>query len=96
MDGIGPIDPDPGANTSNRYQNGASADPVPSTSTCPAGAPQGRELACATSTDTRNASCTVPGNLRRAQEGSAASATSGRGALRVGNVNVTADGRGDG
>jgi hypothetical protein len=27
MSGIGPIDPDPEANTSNRYLNGASADP---------------------------------------------------------------------
>jgi hypothetical protein len=27
ISGIGPVDPDPGANTSNRYQNGSSADP---------------------------------------------------------------------
>ena len=54
MDGIGLIDPDPGANTSNRYQNGASADP-----------------------GTQHIN--VPDR-----------------ALRVGNVNVAADGRGDG
>ncbi len=52
--GAGPVDPDPGANTPNRYQNGASADP-----------------------GTQHIN--VPDR-----------------ALRVGNVNVAAYGRGDG
>ena len=54
MGRIGPVDPDPGANTSNRYQNGASGDP-----------------------GTQHIN--VPDR-----------------ALRVGNVNVAAYGRGDG
>jgi hypothetical protein len=39
--GLGPVDPDPGANTSDRYQTGASADPgiqrVSVPNRCPAG-----------------------------------------------------------
>jgi hypothetical protein len=43
LPGIGPIDPDPGANTQDRYQIRASADPrVPNTSTYRTVAPQGR------------------------------------------------------
>jgi len=46
LGGIGPVDPNPEANTSDRYQGGASADPgtpVPSTSTYRTGR-YGREM----------------------------------------------------
>ena len=50
ISGIGPIDPDPGANTWDRYQTGHQPIPVSSTSTYPTAAPAGRKLVCVTST----------------------------------------------
>ena len=49
--GIGPADPDPGANTSDRCLTGTSVDPLSSTSTYRAVASQGRRLVCAASAD---------------------------------------------
>jgi len=54
MAGIGPIDPKPGANTSDRYQSGASANPVSSASTYRTVAPAGPVTGvCVTSTGTQ-------------------------------------------
>jgi hypothetical protein len=68
MGGIGPVDPDPGANTQDRYQIRASADPGYLThQRTGLLSPQGRSLVCVTSADSRHlcpawssAACAMP------------------------------------